>query len=326
MNVDAIVVGGSYAGLSAAMQLARTRRQVPIVDAGKPRNRFARASHGFFGQDGRQPAAMLASAREQVLAYPTVQFISGEAVQAKDGDNGFTITLKDGTSHHGSRLVLATGVTDELPTLPGLAERWGVSVFHCPYCHGYEVATKRLGVLATIPKIHQAIMLPDWGPTTFFTNGVFEPEEEQLADLARRNVTIETTPVAAVLGDAPAISGLELADGRVVPIDAIFTTPYPARQPAGRAARLRIGGWAAGAVHRRGRLQGDERAGCLRRRRRGQRHAQRHLRLRLRRHGRHRGAPIAHLRPRGIVRSGRIESCVASRRPLTARASKRERA
>lgn len=226
MNLDAIVVGGSYAGLSAAIQLARARRTVLIVDAGKPRNRFAAASHGFFGQDGLPPATMLDAARAQVLAYPTAQFVSGEVTAARQTDDGFTITLADGASHVAARLVLATGVSDELPALPGLAERWGISVFHCPYCHGYEVATKRLGVLATFPSIHTAMMLPDWGPTTLFTNGVFELAAEQSAALAARDVTVETTPVATILGESPAITGLQLADGRIVAIDTLFINPF----------------------------------------------------------------------------------------------------
>lgn len=225
MNVDAIVVGGSYAGLSAAMQLARARRQALIVDAGQPRNRFAAAAHGFFGLDGQPPAAMVGAARDLVLAYPTVSFVQGEAIQASSEADGFTITLRDGARHRAARLVLATGVVDELPPLPGLAERWGISVLHCPYCHGYEFATKRLGVLATLPTIHQAMLLPDWGPTTLFTNGVFDPDEEQAASLAARNVAVERAPVVALLGEAPALSGVQLADGRVIPLDALFTAP-----------------------------------------------------------------------------------------------------
>ncbi len=225
MAFEVIVVGGSYAGLSAAMQLARARRKVLIVDAGQPRNRFAGASHGFFGQDGHQPEAMISAARDQVLAYPTMRFIQGEAVEASRDGEAFAITLRDGNSHTGSRIVVATGVRDELPSLPGLAERWGVSVLHCPFCHGYEYAGRQLGVLATMPMIHQAMLLPDWGPTTFFTNGVFDPDEEQAADLARRQVTVESTPVTALVGDGLALSGVRLADGRVVPIDALFVAP-----------------------------------------------------------------------------------------------------
>lgn len=222
MDVDVIVVGGSYAGLSAAMQLVRARRSVLIVDAGKPRNRFAAASHGFFGQDGEPPAAMIDTARERVLAYPTARFVRDEAVAASGSAEEFTITTRAGERHSAARLVLATGVNDDLPDLPGLAERWGVSVLHCPYCHGYEVAGKRLGALATFPTTHVAMLLPDWGPTTFFTNGVFTLSEEEAAALACRNVTVENEPVVAILGDVPAMSGVQLADGRVVPIDALF--------------------------------------------------------------------------------------------------------
>jgi thioredoxin reductase len=222
MDVDVIVVGGSYAGLSAAMQLARARRSVLIVDAGQPRNRFAAASHGFFGQDGEPPAAMIGSARERVLAYPTARFVCDEVIAAGGSAGEFTITTRSGERHSAARIVLATGVRDELPGLPGLAERWGVSVLHCPYCHGYEVAGQRLGMLATLPTAHLAMLLPDWGRTTFLTNGVFTPSEEELTALASRNVTVEREPVVAILGDAPAMSGVQLADGRVVPLDALF--------------------------------------------------------------------------------------------------------
>lgn len=223
MNVDAIVVGGSYAGLSAAMQLARARRSILVIDAGQPRNRFAAAGHGFFGQDGRAPAAILATGREQVLAYPTVQLLDGEVASAARAGDGFVLTLADGSQHSASRLVLATGVSDELPAVPGLAERWGISVLHCPYCHGYEVAGGQLGMLASFPSIHTAMILPDWGPTTLFVNGAFEPDQEQLTALASRGVTVEKAPVAGILGDVPGISGVELADGRIIPIDALFT-------------------------------------------------------------------------------------------------------
>src|SRR5688572_26772452 len=123
---DAIIVGGSWAGLSAAMQLARARRRVLVLDAGRPRNRFAHAAHGFLGQDGRTPAAIMETARAQVLAYPTAELRQDEATQAAAGQAGaFEIALASGSSVHARRLVLATGVVDELPDLPGLRERWG---------------------------------------------------------------------------------------------------------------------------------------------------------------------------------------------------------
>ncbi|VWB67132.1 thioredoxin reductase [Burkholderia arboris] len=221
---EVIVVGGSFAGLSAAMQLARARRRVLVIDAGRPRNRFAEHAHGFFGQDGKPPAQIVAEATAQLAAYPTVQLIEGEARTAERDANGrFHVTLADGGRASADRLILATGIRDELPALPGLAERWGVSVLHCPYCHGYEVSGQRLGVLATHPlSVHQAILIPDWGPTTWFTQGVVEENDEEAALLAARGVRIARSPVVEILGDAPRIDALRLADGQIVPVEALF--------------------------------------------------------------------------------------------------------
>jgi thioredoxin reductase len=225
MSHDVIVIGGSFAGLSAAMQLARARRRVLVIDAGRPRNRFARASHGFFGQDGRAPAAIIDSARAQVQAYPTAQFIDAEATEARQHDDRFEVSLASGATYSARRLVLASGVVDELPDLAGLRERWGATVLHCPYCHGFEVAGGRLAVLATgASAVHQALLLPDWSDeVTLFANGVIEPDEAQRAALDARGVRIESTPVQGLLGKAPRLDGVQLADGRVVPLDALFT-------------------------------------------------------------------------------------------------------
>ncbi|MGG1947764.1 NAD(P)/FAD-dependent oxidoreductase [Trinickia sp. NRRL B-1857] len=221
---DVIVVGGSFAGLSAAMQLARARRRVQLIDAGKPRNRFASHAHGFFGQDGVPPSEIVASATRQLLKYPTVSLVKGEAKRAYSVAGGFRVELADGATQEARRLILATGIQDKLPeALPGLAARWGISVLHCPYCHGYEVGDRRLGVLATHPNsIHQALLIPDWGPTTWFTQGIVEPSEQDAALLQARGVTIESTPVAEILGEAPAMNAVRLVDGREVPIDALF--------------------------------------------------------------------------------------------------------
>ncbi|MBN3783438.1 NAD(P)/FAD-dependent oxidoreductase [Burkholderia sp. Ac-20345] len=221
---EVIVIGGSFAGLSAAMQLARARRRVLVIDAGRPRNRFAEHAHGFFGQDGKPPAQIVDEAAAQLAAYPTVQRLAGDVRTAeRDADGRFHVTLADGGRASADRLILATGIRDELPALPGLAERWGVSVLHCPYCHGYEVSGQRLGVLATHPlSVHQAILIPDWGPTTWFTQGVVEANEEEAALLDARGVRIEQSPVVEILGDAPRIDALRLADGQVVPVDALF--------------------------------------------------------------------------------------------------------
>ncbi len=218
MEFDVIVVGGSYAGLSAALQLARARRRIAIVDAGQRRNRFAATSHGFLGQDGRAPGDIQQDAKAQLLAYPTVQWIQGEALTAQVRDGGFSVTLADRLLT-AKRLVLATGVSDELPAIDGLAERWGRHVFHCPYCHGYELEQGAIGVLATSElSQHQALLLPDWGPTTFLLNGAFTPDAEQRAALAARGVTVEATPVARVEGEATVV----LQDGRTLPFAGLF--------------------------------------------------------------------------------------------------------
>lgn len=226
MSHEVIVVGGSFAGLSAAMQLARARRRVLVVDAGLPRNRFARAAHGFFAQDGKAPSAILAEAVAQLLVYPTVTVVSGHVSTASASTEGFVLVLADGREERARRLVLATGMRDELPPIPGLVERWGVSVLHCPYCHGYEVRDRELGVLANHPmSSHQALLIPDWGPTTYFTQGSFAPDEQQTARLAARGVAIEHSPVVELLGPAPQLEAVKLRDGRVVPIHALFTAP-----------------------------------------------------------------------------------------------------
>lgn len=219
---DVIIVGGSYAGLSAGMQLARARRRVLVIDAGQRRNRYASHSHGFLTQDGRPPAEIAADGKRQLLAYPTVTWREGRAAHAGATANGYRVTLDDGSAADSQRLILATGVVDELPPVEGLGERWGASVFHCPYCHGYELDQGRIGVIATGPlSMHHGLMLPDWGQVTFFLNGAFEPDAAQLADLARRGTRVERTPVARIAGVADVV----LADGSVHAMAGLFVAP-----------------------------------------------------------------------------------------------------
>ncbi|MCU0906587.1 MAG: NAD(P)/FAD-dependent oxidoreductase [Rhodobacteraceae bacterium] len=216
---DVIVIGGSYAGMAAALQLLRARRTVLVVDAGERRNRLAATSHGFLGQDGVDPAVIWAGARDQLLAYPTLTWMTGTALSVAGQRDGFSVVTDAGT--HGSRrLLLAIGLTDELPAIPGLAERWGQSVFHCPYCHGYELNQGRIGVIATGPmSLHQAQMLPDWGATTFLTHGALTLEADQRRDLRLRGVTIEETPIRALTGAAD----VALQDGRTLTFAGLFT-------------------------------------------------------------------------------------------------------
>jgi thioredoxin reductase len=226
MRHDAIIVGGSFAGLSAAMYIARARRSVCIIDTGSPRNRFAAHSHGFFTQDGSEPGTMLATARSQVAAYPTATFIEGEAIKAAREPDGFSVGLATGEALESTRLVLAFGISDELPAIPGLAERWGRSVLHCPYCHGFEFSGQRLGVLHVSPmSLHQAMLIAEWGPTTLYLNGTSQPDDASLAQLHKRGVAIEPAPVRALRGEGAQLSAIELTDGRTSGVDALYLGP-----------------------------------------------------------------------------------------------------
>lgn len=217
---DVIVIGGSYAGMAAALQLVRARRRVVVIDAGKRRNRFASHSHGFLGQDGVDPAQLWAEAQRQLLAYPTLRWLDDVAGAVSGQHDAFRVSVDGGEEISGRRVLLATGVSDQLPEVPGLAERWGRSVFHCPYCHGYELDQGRIGVIATGPmSLHQAQLLPDWGPVTFLTNGAVAIEPAKREDLQARGVTIEETVITRITGDAD----VDLRDGRLLAFAGLFT-------------------------------------------------------------------------------------------------------
>ena len=227
MRYDALVVGGSFAGLSAAMQLARARKKVCVVDAGAPRNRFAAASHGFFGQDGTPPLKMIADARAKVLAYPNVSFIEGSVVGAHaDGTDGFTASLDSGQQLSAGRIVLAFGVQDGFPDIAGVRERWGTSVLHCPYCHGYEFSGRQLGILLESPHAPEhAMLIAEWGPATLFLNGSNTVDDEVRTKLQARGVAIEPGRIAALEGPGQELSAVRLEGGRLVPLDALFLAP-----------------------------------------------------------------------------------------------------
>ncbi|MFU0507244.1 NAD(P)/FAD-dependent oxidoreductase [Pseudaminobacter sp. NGMCC 1.201702] len=216
---DVIVVGGSYAGMAAALQLLRARRKVLIIDAGLRRNRFASASHGFLGQDGTDPAQIARAARDQLTAYPTLTWLEDTATDAEQHEGRFVVTTSDRARHDGRRLVFATGVSDTLPAIDGLPERWGRSVFHCPYCHGYELDLGRIGVIATGPLVfHQALLLAEWGKVTLLLNGAFEPDAQARAQLSKRDVAVETSRIAGIEGHAD----VRLEDGRLVRFAGLF--------------------------------------------------------------------------------------------------------
>lgn len=226
MSVDVTIIGGSFAGQAAALHLARTRRKVLLADAQNPRNRFAHASYGFLGQDGAVPSVIIAKATEQLRAYSTVEILHDYVVSAAPADEGFRIAFASGNEVLTKLIILAIGVTDELPTLAGLQERWGITVLHCPYCHGYELQQRPIGVLATGPAaFHQAILAQDWGPTTLFTQGNLELAADQRAALSKRGVSVETSQIVELMGNAPALKAVKLADGRMIEIAGLFVAP-----------------------------------------------------------------------------------------------------
>jgi len=221
---DAIIIGGSFAGLSAALQLARTRRSVLVLDSGKPRNRFAQHSHGFLGQDHRPPADILATARQQLARYSTARIVEAAAIEARETAHGFEIATDGDETFAAARLVIATGLVDTLPDVAGLTAEWGRSVFQCPYCDGYEIGGGPIGVLAVSRNsLHQMVLLSEWGEVTVFLNGAFAPTDEERADLAARRIAVEEAPVAAWTRDANGQPQMQMADGRHIGVKALFT-------------------------------------------------------------------------------------------------------
>jgi thioredoxin reductase len=203
-HVDVVVVGGSFAGMSAALQLGRARQSVKLFDTKKPRNRFASTAHGFLGHDGRTPAEIRGLGRENLAHYPTVEVVETRVASVEQEDGGFIVHQDGGAPIKASRLVLAYGLRDELPTIEGLEEAWGRNVMQCPYCHGYEVRDRKLGVLYTSEaSLHQAKIIPDWSTdVTLFTNGqTIDPDA--IAAVKDRGVVIVEDRVI----------GLELEDG-----------------------------------------------------------------------------------------------------------------
>jgi thioredoxin reductase len=210
MSYEVVIVGGSYAGLAAATQLARARRSILVVDAGVRRNRFASHAHGFLTQDGTPPGDIARIGKEQLLAYPTVTWREGRVQRiSKRADGAFDV---DGD--RALRVILATGVRDELPQIPGLSERWGQSVFHCPYCHGYELDRGPVAVVGTHPMAeHPALMLPDWGgPVTYLAHGTSVADDAR-EHMRRRGVTIVPNKIVEVRDHATVV----LDDGTQLP-------------------------------------------------------------------------------------------------------------
>lgn len=224
MNYDVIIIGGSYAGLSAALVLGRSLRRVLVIDTGKPCNRRTPHSHGFLTRDGETPTQLAAIAREQVSLYPTVSFKAGTATSAHQIAGGFRVRTDDGESYEGRKLMLATGLLDVMPDIPGFADCWGRSVLHCPYCHGYEVHSQPLGVLANGETGYEmATLIQQWSrQLTLFTNGPSTLTDEQQRVLAQLDIPIVETPLAAIEHTDGFLTALVLADGSRVTPTALF--------------------------------------------------------------------------------------------------------
>ncbi|RMB79815.1 NAD(P)/FAD-dependent oxidoreductase [Streptomyces shenzhenensis] len=222
-TVDVVVIGGGSAGLNGALMLARSRRTVVVLDSGTPRNAPAEAMHGFIVLDGTPPAELLARGREQVRRYGG-RVVFGEVASAEpaapsaDGDLRFRVTLADGRTVTARRVLVATGLRDVLPDVPGLAEHWGHGVVHCPYCHGWEVRDEPIGVLATGPgSLHHALLFRQLtDDLVYFTRGT-ELDADTRARFAARAIRVVDTSVRDVVnGEDGAVAGVRLADGTFV--------------------------------------------------------------------------------------------------------------
>jgi thioredoxin reductase len=226
---DVIVVGGGAAGLAGALALVRSRRSVLVVDAGEPRNAPAGHVHNFLTRDGTPPAELLATGRAEVEAYGG-SVIRGRVHSASADDTGFVVHLETADSEqeplHARRLLVTTGVTDRLPDVPGLAERWGRDVLHCPYCHGWEVRDQAIGVLNSPMAVHQALLFRQLSDdVVLFTHTGSEPTGDDLDRLAGRGIRVVTGEVAGLDVRSDALHGVRLTSGETVARQALVVAP-----------------------------------------------------------------------------------------------------
>lgn len=240
---DVLIVGGGAAGLSAALVLTRARRRVAVVDAGQPRNAPAAHMHGFLGTDGLAPSSLLARGRDEIAGYGGV-LVSGTVTGVEalsdavtdavpdavpGGGARFAVALDDGASLRGRRLLVTTGLRDELPDVPGVRERWGRDLLHCPYCHGFEVRDEPLGVLGmpgAIPEaVAHALLIRQWSDDVLYFAHGSPPSAEQREQLDARAVLVVDEPVTRLVVEDDRLTGLELASGDVVARTAVFVRP-----------------------------------------------------------------------------------------------------
>lgn len=229
MLYDVAIIGGSYAGLSAAMPLVRARKNIIVIDAGERRNRFAEHSHGFLTQDGTPASEIVSQAKEQLQKYSTFEWQTGSVKRIETVADEFYICVDQLRSIQAKRIIIASGVTDQLPNIQGLAERWGKSVFHCPYCHGYELNLGSIAILATNPHVfHMAMMLPDWGTTTLLLNGQALLNDFEKEQLQKRAVILDDRTIQCIDHHADIV----FDHGEVGHFDGLFVQTKPQIQQA----------------------------------------------------------------------------------------------
>ncbi|WP_090602520.1 NAD(P)/FAD-dependent oxidoreductase [Parapedobacter koreensis] len=223
-NFDVVIVGGSYAGLAAGMALGRSIRRVLIIDGGKPCNAQTPHSHNFLTQDGNTPAGIATLGREQVLAYPTVQIIQDEAIDVSGENLDFRIETAAGTRIIAKKVLFATGIKDQLPAIDGFAACWGISVIHCPYCHGYEYRNEPTGLLANGEMaFEKSRLIANWTKQlTVFTNGEPTISDDHAKQLAAMDIAIVTAPLQQVVHTAGHLNHIVLADGNKFALTALY--------------------------------------------------------------------------------------------------------
>ncbi|MGW5731659.1 MULTISPECIES: NAD(P)/FAD-dependent oxidoreductase [Streptomyces] len=224
--VDVVVVGGGAAGLSAALTLSRARRSVLVVDSGEPRNAPADGVHGFLSREGLAPGELLRIGREEVAGYGG-RVVADRVTEIRRDGEAFVVRTAGGRSQVARRLLVTTGLVDGLPEVPGVRERWGRDVLHCPYCHGWEVRDEPIGVLATSPMaVHQALLFRQWSPdVTLFLHTAGELTEEQWEQLAARGIAVVDGVVAGLDVAEDRLVAVRLDSGRRVPVRALAVAP-----------------------------------------------------------------------------------------------------
>lgn len=221
---EVIIIGGSYSGLSAAMALGRSIRKTLIIDSGKPCNEQTPHSHNFLTQDGKTPKEISELSRKQVLEYETVEFHQGKAINAEKNTNGFTITTEKGEKFHSKKLIIATGITDEIPDIKGFKESWGISLIHCPYCHGYEYKEKKTGIIANGDKaVHIASLVKNLTEdVTLITRGKANFSDEQKEKLERNHIQIIESEITELKHQNGMVESILLSDEKEIGFEAVY--------------------------------------------------------------------------------------------------------